>query len=693
MRAVLECKSNIYAFYLESEFSTLGHKFLKPPIDLTWGQSCNHSVHGAAGSSPPLQLEQGLSLMKFFKPKIGVFADDDSRALIRRVLRENFHLYIPRYIFAFVLMGGAAAATGISAFLMQNITAVVFGAPEPASASPSAVDKTHLFGQSWIPNVNELIASFFHSSSPGMVKILNVCLAIIFVFFLKGACQYGSSVILAQIGNNIVARQQRRIGNHILNQSLAFFGHFPSSDLITRVSQAASAARDVMNLLLTRVQDVFTAIALLVTMFVLDWHLSVCALFIVAPITLTLSGIMKRIRKIAKAGFLGIVQVISAIQEAIIGSKLIKSYNLEPHMRQRFDEAISGVEKISNKMVKVSSRTSPIMETLGGVAIACVVFYGGYRNLILGQEAGSLIAFLTALLLAYEPIKRIARANVSIQASLIGVKMLYQVLDTDHSLPDAPDAPPLRVCGGEIALRDVTFSYRAGQPVLHGVSLSCPGGHVTALVGPSGSGKSTIFNLIERFYHPEAGRLEIDGQNIGLHTTTSLRDQVSLVSQDTFLFSDTLRNNIRFARPDATDDQIEQAARAAFAHDFILAQPHGYDTQVGENGGSLSGGQRQRISIARAFLKDAPILLLDEATSALDSESEQQIQLAFDRLMQGRTTIVIAHRFSTIRNARTIHVLQNGRLVASGSHQELVADTGGLYAHLYRLQYQELEPA
>jgi ATP-binding cassette subfamily B protein len=327
------------------------------------------------------------------------------------------------------------------------------------------------------------------------------------------------------------------------------------------------------------------------------------------------------------------------------------------------------------------------------VAIACVVFYGGYRNLVLGQEAGSLIAFLTALLLAYEPIKRIARANVSLQASLIGVKMLYQVLDTDHSLPDAPDAPPLRVRGGGIALKDITFSYRAGQPVLHGVSLSCPGGHVTALVGPSGSGKSTIFNLIERFYHPEAGHLEIDGQNIGLHTTTSLRDQVSLVSQDTFLFSDTLRNNIRFARPDATDDEIEQAARAAFAHDFILAQPHGYDTQVGENGGSLSGGQRQRISIARAFLKDAPILLLDEATSALDSESEQQIQLAFDRLMQGRTTIVIAHRFSTIRNARTIHVLQNGRLVATGSHQELVADTGGLYAHLYRLQYQEAESA
>ena len=626
-----------------------------------------------------------------FRPKTGVLAENDNRQLIRRVLRENFHLYIPRYLLSFLLMCGVAAATGLSAFLMKNITVVVFGAQESLRSANHPVHQSHLFGQKWIPNGGELMASFFNFSSPGLLPILNVSLAIVFVFFVKGACQYGSSVILSQIGNNIVARQQRRISSHILDQSLAFFGHFPSSDLITRVSQAASAARDVMSILLNSVQDLFTAIALLITMFTLDWRLSFCALFIIAPISLALSGVVKRIRKIANAGFLGIVQVISAIQEAIIGNKLIKSYNLEGHMHRRFDHAISDVEKISNKMAKVSNRASPIMETLGGVAIASVVFYGGYRNLVQGQDASSLLAFLTALLLAYEPIKRLARANVSLQGSLIGVKMLYNVLDTDHSLPDVPNAPQIHVSQGEITLRDVTFSYRKGQPVINDVSFSCPGGHVTALVGPSGSGKSTIFSLIERFYQPDSGQLEIDGQIIGLHATASLRSQLSLVSQDTFLFSDTLRNNIRFARPDASDADIELAARAAFAHDFIIEQPQGYDTQVGENGGNLSGGQRQRISIARAFLKDAPILLLDEATSALDSESEQKIQLAFDRLMQGRTTIVIAHRFSTIRNARTIHVMENGRLVASGSHQELVADTGGLYSHLYRLQYQELE--
>jgi ATP-binding cassette subfamily B protein len=321
--------------------------------------------------------------------------------------------------------------------------------------------------------------------------------------------------------------------------------------------------------------------------------------------------------------------------------------------------------------------------------VASIVFYGGYRNLVLGQSADSLIAFLTALLLAYEPMKRIAKMNVALHTSLVGVDMLYRVLDADHTIPDAPDAKPLRVSRGDIDLKGITFGYRAEQPVIHDVSIHCPGGRVTALVGPSGSGKSTILNLIERFYQPDAGRIEIDGQDISKLQTASLRSQLSLVSQDTFLFSDTLRNNIRLARPAATDAEIEAAAKAAFAHDFIMEQPEGYDTQVGENGGNLSGGQRQRISIARAFLRNAPVLLLDEATSALDSESEQKIQTAFDELMKGRTTIVIAHRFSTIRNAGVIHVMRDGRVAASGSHDELMGDADGLYAHLYRLQFQE----
>jgi ATP-binding cassette subfamily B protein len=622
------------------------------------------------------------------KPKSNIFKDRNARNLIIRVLKENFHLYVSRYLLAFFLMGCAAAATGVSVFLMQNITAVVFGSREVAQKLAMPIPSTGSFAADWIHDIGAYFSSLF-VSTPGLFQIFSVSIAIIVVFLIKGLSLYGSSVILTKIGNNIVARQQRRIGNHVLDQSLAFFVHFPSSDLITRLSQAASSARDVMNLLMTRVQDVLTALALLIAMFRLDWQLSCAALFIFLPITVALSLLIKRIRKIANSQYRSFIRVISAMQEAIIGNKLIKSYNLENSMRRRFDEAINGVEKLSNKMAIVSARTSPIMEFIGGVAVACIVFYGGYRNLVLGQSADSLIAFLTALLLAYDPVKRIARMNVSLHASLIGLQMLYNVLDSDHSIPDAEDAKPLQLSKGGIALKNVTFSYRPNQPVLRDVSLTCSGGHVTALVGPSGSGKSTILNLIERFYAVDSGRIEIDGQEISGLKTESLRANMSLVSQDTFLFSDTLRNNIRFARPDATDAEIEAAAKAAFAHDFIMEQQQGYDTQVGENGGSLSGGQRQRISIARAFLKNAPILLLDEATSALDSESEQKIQLAFDELMQGRTTIVIAHRFSTIRNARTIHVMQNGKLVASGSHQELISDEKSLYAHLYRLQYEE----
>jgi len=616
-----------------------------------------------------------------------IFNDRESRKLIGRVLRENFHLYYGRYLLAFLLMGFTALATALSVFMMKNITAVVFGSKEKA-AETSFIGKDSAAAE-WLGSITHWFTQLFHMDHPGMLQIASVSIGIILIFLVKGLSEYGSSVILSRIGNNIVARQQQRVGHHILGQSLAFFVHFPSNELLTRVSQATAAARNVMQLLMTRVQDVFTAVALVVAMFKLDWKLSSIALFILGPVVLILGYIIRRVRRIARSQYHNLAQVISAFQETIIGNKLVKSYNLEQTMRERFDQAIANVEKLSNRIASLSARTSPSMELIGGLAVAMIVFYGGYRNLVLGESAHALIAFLTALLLAYEPVKRIAKMNVQLHTALVGVDMLYRVLDADHSISDAPDAKPLQPARGDIALQNVTFGYLPSQPVIHNVSLTCRGGEVTALVGPSGSGKSTILNLIERFYAVDSGRIEIDGQDISSLKTESLRANMSIVSQDTFLFSDTLRNNIRFARPDATDAETEAAAKAAFAHDFIIEQPQGYDTQVGENGGILSGGQRQRISIARAFLKNAPILLLDEATSALDSESEQKIQTAFDKLMKGRTTIVIAHRFSTIRNARTIHVMQNGKLVASGSHQELISDEKSLYAHLYRLQYEE----
>ena len=618
--------------------------------------------------------------------KAGVFADQSNRKLIGRVLRENFRLYAGRYALALLMMAGVAGATAASAGLVEAVLGVLD--PKRGSKDPPTAESANALTV-WLEEMRNRMMEWFGSLDQGLSHAAEVALLVAFVFLLKGVCQYGSHVVLARIGNNIVARQQRLISNHLLSQPLAFLTRFPTADLISRVSRSAVATRDVMNLLMTRTQDILVATALVGWMFYKDWKLSVLMLFVMAPVIAVLAGILRRIRKISHAEFQSSIQVVNTVQEAIAGNKLIKSNNLEDHMHRRFDEAIGAVEVRSNKMARVSARTSPLMESVGGLVIASMVFYIGYRNSVTATDSKALLGFLTALLLAYEPVKRIAKMNAVMQASLIGVRMLYEVLDTSCRTPDHPDAEPLELTSGDIALLGVTFSYLPGQPVIRDASLHCPGGGVTALVGPSGSGKSTILNLIERFYQPDAGTIEIDGQDISMVQTASLRAQLALVSQDTFLFADTLRNNIRFARPEATDSEVEDAARAAYAHDFIMELPAGYDTQVGENGGNLSGGQRQRISIARAFLKNAPVLLLDEATSALDSESEQKIQTAFDHLMEGRTTIVIAHRFSTIRNARTIHVMQEGRVIASGSHQDLIADTDSLYAHLYRLQYQE----
>ena len=608
----------------------------------------------------------------------------ESRGLVLRILRENFRLYVGRYVLAFLLMAISAGATGFSVFLMRDILRVVFTPREELieSANNGPAGPTGMKLE-WL---GRLLQEISINWQPGVAMVVAVAVAILAVFAAKGLAHYGATVILSKIGNNIVARQQVRLANHLLGQPLAFFSRFPSGGLLTRASSSARSARDVMNLLMTRVQDVFTAVALLAAMFTLDWKLSAAAVFIISPIVILLGKIIRRIRKVAGAEFMGNVRIISVMQEAIFGNKLIKSYTLEGRMRDRFEHAIADVEQRSNKLAVVASRTGPIMEFMGGLAIASIVLYGGYRNVVLGQSAESLIAFLTAVLLAYEPIKRIARMNVSLQAALVSVRMLYEVLDADFRLAVSENPQPLRLGNGTIDFRNVSFSYLPGTSVLNDITLTCPGGSVTALVGPSGSGKSTLLNLIERFHDPDSGAVLIDGQNLRGLSLDSLRSQMSLVSQDTFLFSDTLRNNIRVVRPEATDAEVESAARAAFAHDFILEQAQGYDTQVGENGTNLSGGQRQRISIARAFLRNAPILLLDEATSALDSESEKQIQSAFDELMKGRTTIVIAHRFSTIRNARAIHVLQGGRLVASGSHEQLVSDPDGLYSQLHRLQ-------
>jgi len=378
------------------------------------------------------------------------------------------------------------------------------------------------------------------------------------------------------------------------------------------------------------------------------------------------------------------------MQETLQGIRIVKAFTLEDIMRERFDRNVATVEHEANKMARVANRASPLMETLGGCAIAIAVTYGGYRVIETGATPGQFFSFIAAFLLAYEPAKRLARLNIELNSALVGVRILFELLDSPPSEAPDRDKPSLNVKNARLAFDDVHFAYRDDDPVLRGISFVAEPGKFTALVGPSGGGKSTVFNLLLRFYDAKRGKVLIDDQDVTLCSRQSLRQHIAYVGQDVFLFRGTVRENIEFGKPGASEDEIVAAAKAAYAHDFIMSFPRGYETPVGEHGLQLSGGQRQRVAIARALIKNAPIILLDEATAALDSESELQVREAMEHLCQGRTTLVIAHRLHTVSHADCIHVVEDGRVVESGRHEELLR-TGGRYASFYRLQLKEQE--
>jgi subfamily B ATP-binding cassette protein MsbA len=377
---------------------------------------------------------------------------------------------------------------------------------------------------------------------------------------------------------------------------------------------------------------------------------------------------------------------MTLVEQCLSGIRLVKAYRMEGYEAARASSLTTTIRDLIIKAERVKALASPLMETLGGVAVTIVIVYGGWRVINGNTSAGAFFSFITALLSAYRPMKALANANAAVNEGMAGAQRLFAVLDTKSSIIEKPNAVLLPVTRGEIRFDNVAFSYDADVEALRGVTFTALAGKTTALVGASGAGKTTILNLIPRFYDVTAGAITIDGHNVADVTMTSLRDSIALVSQDVVLFDDTVRANIRYGRPGASDAEIEDAARAAGAESFIAALPSGYDTLVGERGQALSGGQRQRIAIARALLKNAPILLLDEATSALDSETERQVQTALERLKQGRTTLVIAHRLSTVASADQICVIDQGRVVETGDHRSLMSGSGA-YARLHALQF------
>ena len=587
-----------------------------------------------------------------FGLKLPKIAEDGSLGLIGRLLRETGREFAGRYAWAIGLSLLIAGTTALNAWLIKDI-----------------------------------INKVFFDRDAVMLWVLTGI--IVTNGFVRGYSLYASSVTLGRIGNAVVARVQARLFDHMLNLGVDFYNRTPASELVTRMSHNASAARQVLDTVINAAgRDFLSLVGLIVVMFVQSPTMSLIIL-VVGPITIfSINKLIKRVRSVARAQFVSLSQVVSDMQESATGIRIVKAFNLEGVMRKRMGASIDDVRARADKIVQISARTNPLMEVLGGFAIAMIVLWAGYQTIYFGTQPGAQMSFIAAIALAYEPAKRLARMQISLEAGLVGVRLMYELLDTPPTIVSNPDGPTLKITKGEVVFDRVDFSYRDdGLRLFSGFDFTAPGGRTTALVGPSGGGKSTVIALIERFFDVNAGRVLVDGQNIAEVKLSTLRDHMALVSQDTVLFHDTIRENIRFGRPGASDADVERAARNAMAHEFIMATAKGYDTPLGDNAMQLSGGQRQRIAIARAMLRDARIILLDEATSALDTESEHQVQTAFENLRQGRTTIVIAHRLSTVLEADKICVMVEGRIIEQGRHSELLA-LGKHYAHLYHLQFE-----
>jgi subfamily B ATP-binding cassette protein MsbA len=564
--------------------------------------------------------------------------------------------HLRRMLFAFLLMGLAAGSTAGRAWLMEPVLDRIFVAREGSL----------------------------------LLLIAGGALALALV---KGLADYGEAVLMTRVGQRVIADVQIALFARLMRADLAYFHAHPSGTLISRFTSDAALLRSAAANVLGGIgKDAVTVVFLVGVMFYQDWLLALVSFFVFPLAIQPIVAIGRRIRRVTTNTQAEIGQFTTLLSQTFQGARYVKAYGMEQYEERRAAGLIERLFALIDRGTRTRSRASPMMEALGGTAIAVVILYGGHQVISGVRTPGALFSFITALLLAYQPLKSLANLNASLQEGLAAAQRIFAVLDVEPTIRDMPGARPLRIGGGEIRFDNVRFGYVPGIPVIDGLSLIIPACHTVALVGPSGAGKSTMLNLIPRFFDIDSGSIAIDGENVRGVTIASLRSAIALVSQEVSLFDDTVRANIAYGRFGASAAEIEEAARAAAADAFIRELPQGYDTLVGEHGVRLSGGQRQRIAIARAILKNAPILLLDEATSALDSESERQVQRALNTLIRGRTTLVIAHRLSTIQGADLICVFDRGQIVETGRHPELLA-RGGLYARLYAMQFAEQHAA
>lgn len=538
--------------------------------------------------------------------------------------------------------------------------------------------------------IKPVLDEIFIEKKVAMLQILPI--VVLLIFLMKSLCAWGQGYLMSYIGNRIVADLRQLLYDHLQRLSLSFFDRTPTGILMSRITNDVAQIQSAVKECATGIiRDALSVVGLVGVVFYRDWQLAIIAVFILPFAFLPIVKFGQKLRAISTKSLeaMGYISVI--LHETIGGNRIVKAFGMEEYEKKRFGKENTRSFDYAMKAASVNTLLPPLMEFFGGIGIVAIIGYGGYSVIQGISTPGNFFSFLAALILLYEPIKRLSGMNLTLQQGIAAAQRVYDLLDTPSEIIERPGALPLPPIARNIEFRHVHFHY-GNEPVLKDIHFTVGAGELIAIVGVSGSGKTTLVNLIPRFYEVSRGAILIDGTDLRDVTIASLRAQIGIVTQQTILFDDTVRNNIAYGDIQKSEQEIIEAARAANALEFINKLPHSFDTVIGEQGTILSGGERQRLCIARALLKNAPILILDEATSSLDSESELEVQKALENLMAGRTTLVIAHRLSTIKNADRIVVLAQGRIVEEGQHEELLK-INSEYRRLYELQFSQFETA
>ncbi len=535
--------------------------------------------------------------------------------------------------------------------------------------------------------VKPLLDKIFFEKNTYFLAVLPF--ALVALFAVKGFFYGLNFFLLEKIGQTIIRDMRVQVFEHVHRQALSFFHKTPTGELISRVISDINLMQSAISTVVVGLlRDFFQVIFLLIVIFSMNWKLALLSMIFLPAAAVPIVKFGRAFRRISTKMQEETAEVSNIMHESITGAPVVKAFAMEQYETRRFSAQVLKLFNTIMEDARYRRIQHPLMEVIGGIGMAMIVWFGGKEVIAGNSTPGTFFSFLTALVMIYEPIKAVSKINSAVQQGMAAAVRVFRILDQQPDIVNKADSIDLPPFHNDIRLKDVQFSYDDSTPVLHNINLTVPVGEILAIVGPSGSGKSTLANLIPRFFDIQQGSLSIDGHDIRDVTLQSLRNQIAIVTQQTILFNDTIRNNISYGDLDRSEDEIKQAAEAAHALKFIEKLPEGFDTVIGESGVRLSGGERQRLSIARALLKNAPILVLDEATSALDTESEREVQKALENLMKNRTTFVIAHRLSTIKNADRIIVVKAGTIVEEGTHEKLLA-LEGEYETLYNMQYQD----